>query len=96
MNCPNCGDNNAVALFTSVQCTNNQCQKYNQSYATEISMKSFIGRGTVTGRISSSGGPNLSNLPKKKQTETSLRFSPDNFYSFYINRYQKTLSKETV
>jgi len=68
MNCPNCGDNNAVALFTSVQCANSNCQNYNQIQATETSMKSFEfrGTGTITGRFSSSQ-PNFSNLPRTKQ-----------------------------
>ena len=73
MNCPNCGDADAVLLLTSIQCSGQQCSNFDQEYATEVQMRKFkydnwLGKqtGTRTGRISCKN-PNYSNLPKLKK-----------------------------
>lgn len=41
MNCPKCGDANAVLLFTSIQCSTKQCSNFDKGHATEIQMRDF-------------------------------------------------------
>lgn len=36
MNCPRCGDKDAVALVSSVLCPNNKCAHYDRSWADEV------------------------------------------------------------
>ena len=86
MNCPGCGDINATALFTSVQCSTSNCRHYSQSQTTEIIMRNFSYQGTVTGRINCKE-PNLSNLPRKQ-----FQFSPFEFFSHYISKHQGNIA----
>jgi hypothetical protein len=41
MNCPNCGDANAIALFTSIQCINHHCNNFNRDLATETLIRDY-------------------------------------------------------
>lgn len=42
MNCPKCGQNDALALLTSVLCVNHVCEFYDKSYAEEKGVKAPI------------------------------------------------------
>jgi len=41
MDCPKCGRENALQLFTSTLCINKPCSNYDENHSIELKMKNF-------------------------------------------------------